>query len=146
MFGARDAEADADGLVAGGADTGQEGLQLGRQLRTSAGDAGARDAVDEAGGVFGDECDPLRSGGWSDQEDRRDSVLLGGGFPGCRFFRRQIGQNRAVCSGFGEDMREAFQAVLQSEVIGSHQDDWDFRVGANVSYHLQDGVRGHTRL
>src|SRR5436305_687951 len=96
VLGARDAESDEHGNPGLVFDAVDELRQLWRNVFPRAGDAGARDAIDEAGGKARDERDSILSTGGGEEEDRIQTGGARGGDPGIGLLRRKVSLNHAV--------------------------------------------------
>ena len=115
--GGGDTEADADREGSMLTDLGDRGGEVGGQLGALAGDAFARDVVDEARGVLRDEADARGRRGRSHDEDVGEAVLLRGGDQFVGFFGRAVEDEQAVGAGFADLGAVVVEAEGEQQVV-----------------------------
>ena len=111
--------------------------------RSLAGDAGARNQIDEAGGIFRHQLQPLRCGGGRGKEDGIEAGRAHRRHVGRGFFDAHIGQQAAVDAGGLRVARQRFQAVAQHRIQIGEQQQRNFGVFADLARDLQN-LRGRS--
>lgn len=139
-----DAEADANGDVGSGFDDGDLFGDAGGDAGLGAGDAEARDVVDEAFGAGGDLFDAVWRRG---RGDELDVAEVGRGFEFgvlSGFIRREVEDEDAIGTGGGGFVMEAFVAESVDGVEVSEEDEGDLGVLAEFANHVEDALGGST--
>src|SRR6266568_8267559 len=134
VAGEREAEADGNGEFRDGAGPAQERGQIVGESIFRAGNTGAGDEIEEAGGAGGDFSEALVSGSGSAKEDGvemisgEDAAIVAG------FFGCQVGGENAISTrGFGGGC-EFFEAHLQNGIVVAEEDKRDIaRWGARLA-------------
>src|SRR6266478_6833237 len=133
MAGERDAEADSNGELRDPAGAAQKRGQIVGESIFGAGNTGAGDEIEEAGGAGGDFSEALVRGSGRAKKDRvemmsgEDAAIVAG-FLGC-----EVGSENAVgASGCG-DGGEFFEAHLQNGIVVAEEDERDLRGLANAA-------------
>ena len=140
-----DAEADGEREIGDRADRLDQRGDGCRERILLAGDAGARDQIDETGGVLRHQFDaPLGAGGRG-EEDGVEAVAMHGGHVGLRLFDAGVGEQAAIDAGGRRVGGEAFQAVAQDGVEIGEQQQRNFGSGANLRRRSRARLRGWCR-
>ncbi len=143
LGGGADAEADGDREFGLGLDLGDHSFYVGLDGVAFAGGAGARDVIDETGGMFGDEVDTLVSAGRREEEHGREALRAERGFVLPRFFGRQVDAEDAVHARAGAVDGEPLDAVGHDGVVVREEQDGDFGFRTQASDEREDVGKRH---
>src|SRR6266704_6261602 len=134
VAGERDAEADGNGELCDAAGAAQERGQIVGESIFRAGDTGAGDEIEEAGGAGGDFGEALIRGSGRAEENRIEKMRRENAAIVAVFFRREVrGKNAIGASGCGCG-GEFFEAHLQNGIVIAEEDKRDIvRWGARLA-------------
>ena len=146
MGGGGDAEADGEWEIGGSAHGFDERADGCRERIPLAGYTGARNQIDEAGGVLRHQFDAPRGRSGRGQKDGVEAAGVHGLDVGCGLFHAGVGKQAAIDAGGRRVTGEAFQAIAQYRVEIGEEQQGNLGGGANLAGDLEHGGQGGAGL